>query len=148
MRKTLVGLLMFFVFAVTVPLAVDAQTCRGKKYRKSSYGRNYSRYNRSYSRNYARNSRYYGRSYARNSRYYNSYYSTPRYVYTTRNRPSFYRRHRNLINVGIGTGAGALIGALVGGKRGALIGTAIGAGGGALYTYGIRPKKRRYYRRY
>ena len=148
MRKTLVGLLMFFVFAVTVPLAVDAQTCRGKKYRKSSYGRSYARTNRNYRRSYARNNRYYGRSYARNSRYYNSYYSTPQYVYTTRSRPSFYRRHRNLINVGIGTGAGALIGALVGGKRGALIGTAIGAGGGALYTYGLNPKKRRYYRRY
>ena len=147
MRKTLVGLLMFFVFAVTVPSAVNAQYCRGKSYRKSTYGRNYSRNSRSYGRNYARYNRSYGRSYARN-RYYNSYYSTPQYVYTTRNRPSFYRRHRNLINVGIGTGAGALIGALVGGKKGALIGTAIGAGGSALYTYGIRPKKRRYYRRY
>lgn len=147
MRKTLVGLLMFFVFAVTFPLAVDAHNCRGKKYRKSSYGRNYSRHNRSYNRSYARYNRNYGRSYARN-RYYNSYYSEPQYVYTTRRRPSFYRRHRNLINVGIGTGAGALIGALVGGKRGALIGTAIGAGGSALYTYGINPKKRRYYRRY
>ena len=138
---------MFFVFAITVPLTVEAHNCGRKKYRKSSYSRNYSRYNRSYSRNYARTSRYYGRSYARN-RYYDSYYSEPQYVYTTRRRPSFYRRHRNLINVGIGTGAGALIGALVGGKRGALIGTAIGAGGSALYTYGLNPKKRRYYRRY
>lgn len=143
MRKTLVGLLMSFVFAVTVPLAVDAQSCRGKSYRRSIYGRNYARNNR----NYARYNRNYRRSNARN-RYYDNYYSEPQYVYTTRRRPSFYRRHRNLINIGIGTGAGALIGALVGGKKGALIGTAVGAGGSALYTYGIRPKKRRYYRRY
>lgn len=78
-------------------------------------------------------------------------YSTRRYVrngrtYTERvyKKPSFYRRHRNLINMGIGTGAGALIGGLAGGKKGALIGTLIGAGGSALYTYKIRPKKRRY----
>ncbi len=64
----------------------------------------------------------------------------------TYKKPSVYRRHRNLINIGIGTGAGALIGALAGGKKGALIGTAIGAGGSALYTYKINPKKRRYYR--
>lgn len=57
-----------------------------------------------------------------------------------------YKKHRNVINVGIGAGAGALVGALMGGKKGALIGTAIGAGGGALYTYKIKPKKKRYYR--
>ena len=142
MRKTLVGLLMFFVFAITVPLAVDAQTCRGRSYRRTGYSRNYARTNRYYNnRSYARTNRYYNSGYARRS--YNNY----GYVYQQR-RPSFYRRHRNLINVGIGTGAGAIIGALVGGRRGALIGTAIGAGGSALYTYKIRPKQRRYYRRY
>jgi len=62
-------------------------------------------------------------------------------------KPSIYRRHRNLINIGIGTGAGALLGALVGGKKGALIGSAVGAGGSALYTYKIKPKTRTYYRR-
>jgi hypothetical protein len=64
---------------------------------------------------------------------------------TTYQRPSFYRRHRNLVNVGIGTGAGALIGALIGGGRGAAIGALAGGGGGALYTYKIRPKQPRYY---
>jgi hypothetical protein len=63
-------------------------------------------------------------------------------------KPSVYKRHRNLINIGIGTGAGALIGALVGGKKGALIGGAIGAGGSALYTYKLNPKTRRYERVY
>lgn len=38
MKKFLIGLLMFGVFAVTVPLSVDAQTCRPK--RKSYASRN------------------------------------------------------------------------------------------------------------
>ena len=75
--------------------------------------------------------------------YRNGRYQTVR-VYK---KPSFYRRHRNASNVAIGTGAGALIGAIAGGKKGALIGTAVGAGGSTLYTYKIKPKKRRYYRR-
>jgi hypothetical protein len=67
---------------------------------------------------------------------------------TTYNKPSFYSRHRNLINIAIGTGAGALLGGLIGGKKGALIGTAVGAGGSALYTYKLNPKTGRYYRVY
>ncbi len=64
----------------------------------------------------------------------------------TYRKPSVYKRHRNLINIGIGTGAGALLGALIGGKKGALIGAAAGGGGSALYSYKINPKTRRYYR--
>jgi hypothetical protein len=67
-----------------------------------------------------------------------------RYVRTAK--PSFYRRHRNRVNMGIGTGAGALLGGLIGGKKGALIGGATGLGGSALYTYKIRPKKKKYVR--
>ena len=59
-------------------------------------------------------------------------------------KPSYYRRHRNRINVALGTGAGALIGGLAGGGKGALIGAGIGAGGSALYTYKLNKKKRRY----
>lgn len=61
-------------------------------------------------------------------------------------KPNVYRRHRNLINMGIGTGAGALIGGLVGGGKGALIGAGAGAGGSALYTYVFNKKKRKYVR--
>ena len=70
------------------------------------------------------------------------------YTTTTYKKPSFYSRHRNLINIGIGTAAGALLGGLIGGKKGALIGTAAGAGGSALYTYKLNPKTNRYYRAY
>lgn len=73
---------------------------------------------------------------------------TRTYVTPTTKKPSFYRRHRNVINIGVGTGAGALLGGLIGGKKGALIGTLAGAGGSALYTYKINPKKTRYYRTY
>ena len=75
-------------------------------------------------------------------------YRTRRSYSTTYERPNFYKRHRNLINIGIGTAAGALLGGLIGGKKGALIGTAAGAGGAALYTYKLNPKTGRYYRAY
>lgn len=65
-----------------------------------------------------------------------------------RNDRNFYDKHRNLINIGIGTAAGAIIGGLIGGKKGALIGTAVGAGGSALYTYKLNPKTKKYERVY
>lgn len=133
MKKFLAGLVVLFLLLVSVPLAADAQTCRTarRSYASKKYNRggNYRSVNRrAYNNNYNR------RSYATRS-------------YTYEQRPSFYRRHRNLINLGVATGGGALIGALTGGKKGALIGTAIGAGSGALYTYVLNKKKRRYYSR-
>lgn len=64
---------------------------------------------------------------------------------------SVYQKHRNLINIGAGTGIGALIGAIAGGKKGAAVGALVGGGGAAVYSYGVKPKKnnnRRVYRRY
>ncbi|MGC2237917.1 MAG: glycine zipper domain-containing protein [Pyrinomonadaceae bacterium] len=61
-------------------------------------------------------------------------------------KPSFYRRHRNRVNVAAGTGAGAILGGIIGGKKGALIGAGVGGGSSALYTYKIRPKKKKYVR--
>ena len=68
--------------------------------------------------------------------------------YERRDDRNIYEKHRNLINIGIGTAAGAIIGGLLGGKKGALIGTAVGAGGSALYTYKLNPKTKRYERFY
>ncbi len=133
MKKFLVGLVMLFVLAVGLPLSVEAHNgCpRHRSVRRTSYNRNYARTNRNY-----RTNRYYRTSSA------DRYYETR--GYSTYRRPSFYRRHRNVINVGIATGAGALLGGILRGKRGAGIGALIGAGSGALYTYGINKKKRRY----
>jgi hypothetical protein len=80
------------------------------------------------------------RTYASRS-YRTTHYRTASYV---ARRPSFYRRHRNLINIGIATGAGALVGGLIGGRRGVGLGLLGGAGAGALYTYKLNPKRRRY----
>jgi hypothetical protein len=139
MKKFLVGLVMMFVFAVGLPLSVEAHNgCPRHRVRKSSYNRSYARTNRTY-----RTNRYYNTS----NRSYRSYPANPYYAtrgYSTYRRPSFYRRHRNLINIAIATGAGALIGGIARGRRGAGIGALIGAGGGALYTYGINKKRRRY----
>lgn len=142
MKKFLVSILLLFVFAVTLPLSVSGQSCR-KSYRNRGYNgyyngypnRNYRSYNRGYNRRAYRNA-YYGQPYYRTAGYYNNggYYQ----------RPSFYRRHRNLINLGIGTGGGALLGGLLGGRRGIGWGALAGAGASALYTYKIRPKQRRY----
>lgn len=56
---------------------------------------------------------------------------------------STYQKHKNVIDIGVGAGAGTLLGAIIGGKKGALIGAAAGAGGGALYTYVINPKTKK-----
>ncbi len=59
-------------------------------------------------------------------------------------KPSFYRLHRNKINMGIGTAGGAVVGGLINGKKGALIGAGTGLAGSALYTYKIKKGKRVY----
>ena len=157
MKKFLVGSVMLLVIAAGASITANAQYCRTRSYRSNNYG--YNNYNTRYA---GYNNREYNRRSNRgyNRGYQTAYYSTPVY-YSNRNRnrvyynnngyssvrPSFYRRHRDAVNIGAGTGIGAIVGALAGGRRGALAGALLGGGGGALYTYGIKPK-RRYYRRY
>ncbi len=137
MKKFLVGTLLLFVFAITLPVLTYAQSCRIRGNRARSTNYSYANYGYNQRRNYNRGN-YERRNYNRVSYQPTTYYGGQR--------PSFYRRHRNLINIGIGTGAGALIGGLLGGRRGAGYGLLAGAGTSALYTYKIRPKQRRYYR--
>lgn len=115
MKKILATLLVLFVFMVSVPLAAEACPAH------------YRRAHRSYA--------------SRGYRSAPASYRTAGYAYK---RPSFYRRHRNLINVGVATGAGAVIGGIAKGKRGAGVGALAGAGAGALYTYVLNKKKRRF----
>lgn len=127
MKKVIASLLVLFVLMIGLPLSAEAHNgCyRHRKARKSNVSRNYT------SRRYA----------APRTVRYVPVYETAGYTYK---RPSFYRRHRNLINLGIATGGGALIGGIARGKRGAGIGALVGAGSGALYTYVLNKKKRRY----
>lgn len=135
MKKFLTVFVVLFLLVVSVPLSADAQTCRTRR----TYTSRTSKVRKNVRTNY------------RAVRTRNTYNNcnvcsngTGGYAYK---RPSFYRRHRNLVNMGVATGGGALIGALTGGKKGALIGTAVGAGSGALYTYVLNKKQRRYTRR-
>src|SRR5687767_6131926 len=81
---------------------------------------------------------------AQSAYYRKKVYRNGRVTWVRVRKPSYYRRHRNRINMAVGTGAGALIGGLIGGKKGALIGAGVGAGSSALYTYKLNKKKRRY----
>jgi hypothetical protein len=123
MKKFVAGLLVLFVLMIGLPLSAEAHNgCpRHRRAKKSYVSRNYR----------AVQPRY--RSYRT--------YRTAGYSYQ---RPSFYRRHRNLINMGIATGGGAIIGGIAGGRRGAGLGALTGLGAGALYTYVLNKKKRRY----
>lgn len=76
--------------------------------------------------------------------YYRKAYRNGRVVWVRTRKPSYYRRHRNRINMAVGTGGGALIGGLAGGRKGALIGAGVGLGSSALYTYKLNKKKRKY----
>jgi hypothetical protein len=132
MKKVLASFLVLFVLMIGLPLSAEAHAgcSRHRRAKRSNVSRNYYRAP-NYQRSYRRTPTYYG----------NQGYGNQGYAYQ---RPSFYRRHRNLINLGIATGGGALIGGIARGKRGAGYGALIGAGSGALYTYVLNKKKRRY----
>ncbi|MCM3871743.1 MAG: hypothetical protein ND895_13765 [Pyrinomonadaceae bacterium] len=55
---------------------------------------------------------------------------------------SFWEKHRDKLTTAGGAGAGAIIGGIAGGGKGAAIGAAVGGGGAAVYTYGVRKRRR------
>lgn len=81
---------------------------------------------------------------ARRTRYTSSAPRRVYYDYGQRSGRSFWQKHRDKLSVAIGTGAGALLGGLIGGKKGAGIGALAGGGGSALYTYKLRKRHRNY----
>jgi hypothetical protein len=81
-----------------------------------------------------------GRSY--DSRYYDDYRGA-NYYWDDQNTPG-----KAAARVGIGTGIGAVAGALLGGGKGALIGGGIGAAGGYIYhRHKVDVQRDRYYGR-
>ena len=81
------------------------------------------------------------------SRSYRSSSSSRRVYYDYNNAPrgrTFWQKHRDKLTLAMGTGAGAILGGLIGGKKGAGIGALAGAGGSALYTYKLRKRHRNY----
>ena len=55
---------------------------------------------------------------------------------------SFWQKHRDKLTTAGGAVAGAAIGGLAGGRKGAAIGALGGGGAAAVYTYGIRKRRR------
>jgi hypothetical protein len=55
---------------------------------------------------------------------------------------SFWQKHRDKLTTAGGAGVGAVIGGIAGGGKGAAIGALVGGGGAAVYTYGIRKRRR------
>ena len=78
------------------------------------------------------------RRYSNGRRAYYDYSNAPR-------GRSFWQKHRDKLTVAMGSGAGALVGGLIGGKKGAGIGLLGGGVGSALYTYKLRHRNQRRY---
>jgi hypothetical protein len=55
---------------------------------------------------------------------------------------SFWQKHRDKLTTAAGAGAGAAIGGIAGGGKGAAIGALVGGGGAAVYTYGVRKRRK------
>jgi hypothetical protein len=81
---------------------------------------------------------------AQRSVYYQRVRRNGRTTWVRVRKPSYYRRHRNRINMALGTAGGAVVGGLIGGRKGMLIGAGTGLAGSALYTYKLKKKKRVY----
>jgi uncharacterized protein YcfJ len=64
--------------------------------------------------------------------------------YRRRTHRTFWHKHRDKLTVAGTALGGAAVGGIAGGKKGAAIGSLVGAGGGAVYTYKIRKRHRRY----
>ena len=125
--KKIFGAVMCLVLLTASAMPAWAQTSRRYAGRATTVGeREYRRYARSGRANY-------GRRYYDNGRYDDG--------------RSIWDEHRDKITVAGGAGAGAIIGGLAGGKKGAILGALIGAGGSALYTYKVRDRNERRYRR-
>jgi hypothetical protein len=125
MKKHLSTLLLLTMVIATLPIFSGLATAQRRDRCETNNGRTSRGYN-------GESRRYYD-----GTTYYNDDSYDQDYGYGRR---SMYDRHRKAINLGVSTGAGAIIGALIGGRRGALIGAAAGVAGGAIVTAKQRPR--------
>lgn len=114
-KKFYAALMMAAMLAVAIPAFADTASAQRRDNRK-----------------YQREQRYENRNY---DPYYNGGYYDDDY-----DRPNVYDRHRKAINIGVATAAGAVIGAMIGGKKGALIGAGAGVVTGAIITAKQKPR--------
>lgn len=136
----LLGGMLTVLFSATAAFA-QRQNCDSNGRRDRSY--NERGYNNASYQNQARDGRR-GRN-NDNRSYSDAYYQEQNqsgyydngYGYDNR---STYQKHRKKINYGASIGAGAIIGALIGGKKGALIGAGAGVAAGAIITKKTKPK--------
>ena len=128
------------LMAITILAIVAVPSFAQGRSRRSNYD-SQSRYSRNDSRTY--DSRSYGSRQNSSQGYYDN--SSAYYDYGTQyQNGSVWDQHRDKLTVGAGTAGGAILGALIGGRRGAVIGALAGAGGSALYTYKLRNRGYRY----
>lgn len=126
-QKFVTTFLMAIMFAVAIPaLAGTASAQRHDNDRNRRYSRDNDRYNNN-------------RSYDNRS-YDDQYYEDDYYDQYGNKQPNVYDRHRKAINIGVATGAGAVLGAIFGGKKGAIIGAVAGAATGAIVTAKQKPR--------
>ncbi len=122
-KKFVTTFLMAATLAVTIPALAGTASAQRRGNDRNNNNRSYDRYNERYN-----DDRYYDEDY--NDGYYDQDYK----------KPNVYDRHRKAINLGVATGAGAVLGAIFGGKKGAVIGAAAGAVTGAVITAKQKPR--------
>ena len=142
MKKYITTLLMAAMLTVTIPAL--ATTSFAQRQNCDSNNRQYRSENR---RSENRRSRNNDQRYQNDDEDYRSneqqqYYNESGYYQT--NQPNVYRRHNKAFNFAVSTGAGAIIGALLGGKKGALIGAGAGVVTGAIITKKQKSNRYRY----
>lgn len=139
MKKLIATVICLTILGMTALPAAAQTRSRGSNrsvYSSRTDGRFDRRSDRRSERNVTRNEIY------RNNAYRNDDYRNDDYRYGRER--SVWETHRDKITTAGGAAGGAILGALIGGKKGAIIGAITGGAGAAVYTYKIRDKNRRY----
>jgi hypothetical protein len=143
MKKITLSIVCLLALTFTA-IPAGAQTRSRWNNRGTTYDRRYDQNSRVYNNQVYRSNQVYRPNVYRGSVYNDSRYNNNGYYGNGnyRNR-SVWDSSRDKLTTAAGAGGGALLGAVIGGKKGAIIGAIAGGGAAALYTYGIRDKHNR-----